>query len=117
MSKLISITFLVSFLGTCFFVYLHYQNWIGVEVSTDLASTQKNDYAPPKDQLLAVFGQLLNATSILALISLLYWFEKTPHQSLGKMIRDQMATIMLALSMSLIFALIELYTQFAKVSG
>lgn len=114
MPKSISIPFLVSFVGTCFFVYFHYHYWGQVDPAKNVAPTP---YVVPKDQLLAVFGQLLSATSIITLIVMLYWFEKTPHQTLGKMVRDQMGTITFALSMSLIFALIELFSQFAKVTG
>lgn len=98
MPKSVSLSLAISLLGTLLFAY---RNW---DPSQPL----------PEQTYISVALALFNASAITSLFVILYRSEREPAERFGAVMRDNIATIIVALLINLISTLVEIFGYFSR---
>jgi hypothetical protein len=87
------------------------------ETATKVSDKYSNlpSYAPNKELLLSAFSQAFSFTTIAAFFLILAFSEKATSAAFGKVVRDNLSTIIVALGTSAVFGAIEIVSILGKL--
>lgn len=114
MNKSISIPLLISTILTLVVGFLDYKGW-SVSAAALLSGPPPAIFEPKRDLYLTVFTQTFNIGAISALFIILANSEKSNAAAFGKVIRDNIGTVILALAINMVMSVLDMVSIFAKL--